>query len=117
MLAPLPPSTALAGGLLIGTAARVDEAAPTRNLDSHAARYRVDPAEHIRWNRVLRGTGRAVVGAYHSHPSTAADPSPSDIAEASYPEFVYLIVSLGGAEPALRAYRIADGIVAPLSLG
>ena len=104
-------------GLLIGTRARVDEAAPTRNVDPHRSRYRVDPAEHIRWNRTLRHSGRAVIGAYHSHPATSAEPSPSDIAEAHYPEFVYLIVSLMEPVPALRAFRIADGVVAPLVIG
>jgi proteasome lid subunit RPN8/RPN11 len=104
-------------GLLIGTGNHVDEAAPTRNLDPHPSRYRIDPAEHIRWNRTLRHTGRAVIGAYHSHPETLAEPSSSDVAEAHYPEFVYLIISLKGAAPALRAYRIADGATAPLLIG
>lgn len=104
-------------GLLIGRSAHVEEAAPTRNVDPHHARYRIDPAEHIRWNRALRHSGRAVIGAYHSHPASPAEPSPSDIAEAHYPEFVYVIVSLVDAAPALRAYRIMDGAASPLLIG
>ena len=33
----------------------------------------------------LRGTGREVVGVYHSHPHSAAVPSPTDCREAYYP--------------------------------
>ena len=49
-------------------------------------------------NRRLRGTPRSVIGAYHSHPRTEAVPSPRDIAEAHYPEFIWLIVSLADSE-------------------
>jgi proteasome lid subunit RPN8/RPN11 len=66
---------------------------------------------------VLRGTGRAVVGVYHSHPATPAEPSISDVAEAHYAEFIYLIVSLLGTTPSLRAYRIVDGVASPLLIG
>jgi [CysO sulfur-carrier protein]-S-L-cysteine hydrolase len=104
-------------GLLIGMPARVDEVVPTRNLDLRQSRYQVDPAEHIRLNRVLRQTGRRVVGAYHSHPVSPAEPSPSDIAEAHYPEFIYLIVSLLDPAPSLRAYRIVSGAAIPVLIG
>jgi hypothetical protein len=36
-------------------------------------------------------------------------PSPRDIAEAHYPEFIWLIVSLAGARPEFAAYRIIAG--------
>ena len=54
---------------------------------------------------------RSIVGAYHSHPLSPAEPSASDVAEASYPDFVHLIVSLLPPAPEVRAYRIARGIV------
>ena len=73
------------------------------------ARYRIDPRDHIALNRRLRGTGRAVIGSYHSHPATPAVPSPRDVAEAHYPEFLWLIVSLQGDEPDYRLYRMAGG--------
>jgi len=51
------------------------------------------------------------VGIYHSHPRSPAEPSQTDINLADYPEYVYLIVSLSGEEPVVRAWWIADGKV------
>jgi proteasome lid subunit RPN8/RPN11 len=96
-------------GLLVGTSQSIDEAVPTRNELAHRSRYQIDPRAHIALNRRVRGTGRSVVGAYHSHPATPAEPSPRDLAEAQYPEFVWLIVSLEHQEPAYGLFRIARG--------
>ena len=49
------------------------------------------------------------VGIYHSHPRSAAEPSQTDINLAHYPDWTYVIVSLAGDEPSVRAWRIADG--------
>jgi proteasome lid subunit RPN8/RPN11 len=104
-------------GLLIGGESSIDEAVRVRNLESGATRYRIDPAEHVALNRRLRGTGRAVVGAYHSHPRSSANPSPSDLAEAFYPDFYYLIVSLAQSQrPECRAWRVREGAAVELRL-
>jgi proteasome lid subunit RPN8/RPN11 len=104
-------------GLLVGGESGIDESVRTRSVVPSPLRYQVDPVEHIALNRRLRGTGRLVVGAYHSHPHSAAVPSPTDVAEAHYPDFVYVIVSLADpARPDVRAYRIRDGRVSALSL-
>jgi len=103
-------------GLLVGTGDRIDEVVATRNVLAHPSRYRIDPQEHIDTNRRLRGTGRSVIGAYHSHPRSAAVPSPRDLAEAHYPEFVWLIVSLKTGAPEYRAYRMAEGAATTLEL-
>jgi proteasome lid subunit RPN8/RPN11 len=104
-------------GLLVGSPERIDESVPTRNVDPIPSRFRVDPEAHIELNRRLRRTGVAVVGAYHSHPFTGAEPSPSDIEEAHYPEFIYVIVSLvDPATPRVRAYRLVRGRVSPITL-
>jgi proteasome lid subunit RPN8/RPN11 len=99
-------------GLLVGSGERIDEAVPTRSLERSPTRYQIDPAAHIALIKRLRGSGRVIVGAYHSHPRSPAVPSASDIAEAYYPEFVYVIVSLAGSEPDVRAWRIREGAVA-----
>jgi proteasome lid subunit RPN8/RPN11 len=96
-------------GLLVGTHDGIDEAVPTRNILSDPSRYQIDPQQHIAINRRLRGTPRSVVGVYHSHPRSEAVPSPRDLAEAHYPEFIWLIVSLAGDRPEFRAYRILAG--------
>jgi len=48
------------------------------------------------------------VAIYHSHPRSPAEPSQTDINLATYPHWKYLIVSLVGDEPHVRAWRIAD---------
>jgi proteasome lid subunit RPN8/RPN11 len=104
-------------GLLVGTHQRIVECVATANLDPHPSRYQVDPAAHIALNRRLRGTGRTVVGVYHSHPRGGAEPSPTDVAEALYPAFVHVIVSaLDEAVPIIGAYRIISGRVDRLTV-
>jgi proteasome lid subunit RPN8/RPN11 len=98
-------------GLLVGHSLVIEEAVRTTNLERGPTRYRVDPAEHLALVKRLRGTGREVVGAYHSHPTTPAVPSASDVSEAFYPEFVYVIVSLEGTDPQVRAWRIVGARV------
>lgn len=51
------------------------------------------------------------VGIYHSHPRSPAEPSQTDINLANYPGWTYWIVSLGGDQPDVRAWRIVDGRV------
>jgi proteasome lid subunit RPN8/RPN11 len=104
-------------GLLVGEGGEITEAVATANECAGTTRYRVAPAEHFALIRKLRGSSRAIVGAYHSHPSSAATPSPTDVAEAYSPEFVYVIVSLAKREqPAVQAYRIKEGKTDRLSL-
>ena len=68
---------------------------PRANLDAAPTRYLIHPVDHFRAIRGARADGLEVVGAYHSHPASAAIPSATDIAEAtSGADFVYLIVSL-----------------------
>lgn len=103
-------------GLLVGRGDRIDEVVATRNVLDHPARYQIDPQDHIDTNRRLRGTGRSIIGAYHSHPRSEAVPSPRDLEEAHYPEFVWLIVSLKHGPPDYRVYRIADGAATSVEL-
>ncbi|MDX6632193.1 MAG: [CysO sulfur-carrier protein]-S-L-cysteine hydrolase, partial [Solirubrobacterales bacterium] len=54
---------------------------------------------------------------YHSHTKSAAVPSPTDVNLASYPDAVYLIVSIADAEaPELRGFHIRDGKVDEVAL-
>jgi proteasome lid subunit RPN8/RPN11 len=99
-------------GLLIGTAESIVEAARTTNLASDPNRFEMDPGDHIRARREARTRGLDVLGFYHSHPRSPAVPSARDRAEAWYPGYLYLIVSVR-AEPAeVRLYRLdADSFV------
>ena len=94
-------------GLLGGNGDLIDEYAPTRNLRASQVAYQIDPREHIAIMKNFRVRDRSVLGAYHSHPTTAALPSATDLAEAHYEtDFVYVIVSLEREPPDVRAYRL-----------
>ena len=84
-------------GLLIGTDTEVStEAVPVANeADDPLRRYEVPPIAHlaqIRRCRELKATGVnvGVVGAYHSHPRSAAEPSPTD-REQAFQDFLCVI--------------------------
>jgi proteasome lid subunit RPN8/RPN11 len=96
-------------GLLIGTTGQVDEAVPARNARASDRVYLVDPEDHFAAIRRARRDGRAIVGAYHSHPKSPAVPSPTDLAEADDAGFLYVIVSLAADAPDVRAYRVERG--------
>jgi proteasome lid subunit RPN8/RPN11 len=99
-------------GLLLGGQAGVVEAVRTRNIaDEPASRFVVDPKDHFDGRRDARRRGLDVVGFYHSHPGSPATPSETDRAEASYPDHLYLIVSLAGDPPDVALFRLDDGDV------
>jgi proteasome lid subunit RPN8/RPN11 len=96
-------------GLLAARDGVVDLAIPTRNLKASRVAFLIDPADHFAALKKTRREGRDIVGAYHSHPRSPAVPSRTDLAEAHYEEFLYVIVSLAEEEPDVRGYRLADG--------
>ena len=91
-------------GILVGDAATILEAVPARNLADGPTRFLIDPKDHLDARRSARARGLEVVGFYHSHPNTAPTPSATDIAEASYQNHFYLIVSLAAEPPAVGLY-------------
>ena len=106
-------------GLLIGRGREILAVYPMVNVaETPDTRYRVDDAAHVELRRLLRRMDPpiGIVGVYHSHPDGDARPSPVDIAEAHYPEWLHVIVGLGGTRPLLRAFRIADGRARPVRL-
>jgi proteasome lid subunit RPN8/RPN11 len=93
-------------GLLLGAHLEIVRALPARNLTPSPTSYEIDPRDHFAALRTARAEGLSVVGAYHSHPGADPVPSRRDLAEASFPEFVYLIMSIGraGERGDVRAY-------------
>ena len=84
----------------------VTHACRARNLATDQNRFLIDPKDHFDARREARARGLDVVGFYHSHPGSAPLPSPTDLAEATYPDHLYLIVGLAGEEPDVRLYRL-----------
>jgi [CysO sulfur-carrier protein]-S-L-cysteine hydrolase len=56
--------------------------------------FALDPAQQIAAMRTMRERGEQLFAIYHSHPFSPPLPSAIDLAQASYPETLYLIVSL-----------------------
>lgn len=73
-------------------------------------RYLIDPLLLARVEKELEGTGRGVVGFYHSHPGAAAWPSPFDLDHA-WPCISYWIVKVkeGRAVDSRSWQRTEDG--------
>jgi desampylase len=98
-------------GLLIGSGARIDEALPLVNHASDPRRrYEIDPRDFLAALKRCRGTPATVLGAYHSHPRSSAEPSESDRAEA-FGDFLYLIAGpVAEHSPVpIEAFRLEDG--------
>ena len=91
--------------MLVGSAGAVTAAVRARNLSAQRARFLIDPQDHIRARRDARDAGLDVIGFYHSHPHSAAEPSATDLAEASYPNHLYVIVGLADEAADVRVYR------------
>ena len=72
-------------------------------------RYLVDRAQLFEAFKASRDFDRELVAIYHSHPRSPAYPSPTDRAEAYWPEAAYVLVSLRSEQPEIFAYRITDG--------
>lgn len=74
---------------------RVTALHPMPNIAELPDSFEIDPAAHIALLRTLRGTGREIVGCYHSHPNGRAEPSERDCARASEGDFLWLICAVG----------------------
>lgn len=88
-----------------------DRATATRRVPNVAptpeTRYAMDPEAQLAAIDGLEAEGQDVVGFYHSHPHGPTGPSATDAARATWPGYVYLVVSLASAEPELLAFRWA----------
>ncbi len=97
-------------GIMTGKNGVVRRAFAMRNVHPHpSSRYQIDMADqHKAMQDVLLGR-EELVAIYHSHPTTAAYPSQTDVAMAHYQEAFYVIVSLAKEPADVQAFRIAGG--------
>lgn len=93
-------------GALEGADLRALALHESHNLADEPKRYFViDPDVQFRLLRGLRGTGRDIIGCYHSHPVGAPAPSGTDLLGAAEDGFLWLVA--GGTPDAgftLKAY-------------
>ena len=100
-------------GVLGGKDGRVLKLYQATNAEHSRYCYNIEPQELLRINRECEENGWQFLAIYHSHPDSAAYPSPTDVRLAAlWPESAYFIVSLLSSEnPEVRAFRIRDGEV------
>jgi proteasome lid subunit RPN8/RPN11 len=110
LIGPLPEQFAVQGRRVV-----VDEARPLPNgweaaAQTKTTRYQIDPKTLAKVELELSGTGRGIVGFYHSHPSVPAWPSPFDL-ERAWPCYSYWIVCVreGTARESRSWMRSEDG--------
>lgn len=106
-------------GFLIGNGRRVRAAIPMRNAAADTAtRFRIDDRDHIELRRALRQLAppQQIVGVYHSHPTSAARPSPRDLEDAHYPDWLYVVVGFAGDRTRVRGFTLDGGRMRPARL-
>lgn len=95
-------------GVVAGETAQALAVHPTKNLGTAPDRFEIDPAEQLRLLRILRGTGRGLIGCYHSHPNGRSEPSPRDVDGAGEEGFIWLIAALDVAGPAALSAHVFE---------
>lgn len=95
-------------GLLAGKDGQVQKVFPMRNAAHSPVRFRLDPQEQFDIFSAMEERGLDLLGIYHSHPGGPATPSPTDVAEATYPA-VNLILSAAGGKWQGHGYWIEAG--------
>ena len=99
-------------GLVAGRDGRATAVYPIDNIHHSPVLYEMDPLQQIRAMIDLEAAGDDLLAIFHSHPAGPARPSPTDVAQAHYPDALQVIISLADlAQPSVRAFTIVDGQV------
>ena len=82
--------------------------ATNRHTENRERRYELTADDYRDADTAAQTRGLDVVGVYHSHPDHPARPSETDLEEATFPGYTYVIVSVHhGAPEALTAWTLA----------
>ena len=80
-------------GLLGGKAGYVHAVYPGTKAEHSPSRSRMHPQEQLRAIDAIELAGGDVIGIFHSHPEGQPVPSTTDLAQAYYPDAVYIILA------------------------
>jgi len=83
---------------------------PGTNTRQSPTRYDMDPREIIAALREIDRSGWQLGAIVHTHPKGPPTPSPTDLAEAAYPESLMVIVSWASGAPVARAWSLASTV-------
>jgi [CysO sulfur-carrier protein]-S-L-cysteine hydrolase len=106
-------------GLIGGIDEKAETVYRARNEFASPFSYRVHGDDQYRIiEKEMRERGEELLAIYHSHTKSPAYPSQTDLNEAaSWPEQVYLIVSLANREaPEVKAFWLKDDEIAEAEL-
>ncbi len=78
-------------GLIAGVANISRQVIPVTNILHDAHHFRLDPQEQLDAMILADEKGWEILAVYHSHPDGINVPSPTDLAELTYPGIIYLI--------------------------
>jgi [CysO sulfur-carrier protein]-S-L-cysteine hydrolase len=103
-------------GMIAAVDGRAVAVHPAQNAAASPLRYEIEPRQQLEISEAIEDAGHDLGAIYHSHTRTAPEPSQTDINLAFYPDSLYLIIGLTGAEPDVRAWQIRDGQVSEAEL-
>ena len=98
-------------GLIAGQAGRALQVFPITNQLRSSVRFRMAPDEQLRAFIRMDELGLELTAIYHSHPGGPGQPSITDIAEAYYPEAIYLIWFPDPTGWSCQGFTIREGVV------
>ena len=98
-------------GLLAGRNGRGQKVYRVENELHSPWEYRMEPKAQVRAMLEMEAAGLELVGIFHSHPAGPPTPSAADVAQAYYPEAVYLICAPDeNGEWRARGFKIEAGV-------
>lgn len=105
-------------GLLAGEEnGRLTHHYPIHNQLQSQTAYDMEPTAQIQAMLHMEKQGWELLAIYHSHPHSPATPSPTDVAQAYYPDTIQLIITLQNrAKPAVFGYTIVAGNIQNVAL-
>jgi [CysO sulfur-carrier protein]-S-L-cysteine hydrolase len=82
-----------------------------RNAAASPYRFELDATDLVRIVHAIEDAGEGLVAVFHSHPTTRAEPSATDLREARYDVMQLIAGTESPAEQmqSLRAWRFVDG--------
>jgi proteasome lid subunit RPN8/RPN11 len=106
-------------GILAGRGNTIEKVYKITNISNNSQiTYEMESAEHLRCEKEIKAEGLKIVGIYHSHPSSSAYPSQTDVMRAYwpgdpdiplYPDACYMIIGPVDGDIETRVFMIDSG--------
>jgi len=103
-------------GLLAGKGDLISHFFPIENMLHSPTRYQMEPHQQLAAFQLIDTLGLELLAIYHSHPAGPEVPSTTDIAEAYYPEAIYIIISRREDNYLQRGFFIKNEQISEISL-